>query len=216
MRLEPLASLRCLADRRPGLLVAPALLIAANLGAITARQGPTVTTRTSAIAHRHDMARVPLRALSGPASEPSGDDADVDLRSLLGPRAVDQLGRAIAESPHGRAAPPAPAVTEVPEVPVTDAGPVPGEPPQPAPPPVPADSVWASMASCESGGDWGVDSGNGYYGGLQFSEDSWRNVGGDGLPHEHPPDHQIAMAERLLSRQGWAAWPACARRLGLL
>lgn len=88
--------------------------------------------------------------------------------------------------------------------------------PPPPPPPEPVDSVWTSLAACESGGNWQIDTGNGYYGGLQFSLESWHAVGGHGYPHEHPRDVQIAMAERLQSLQGWDAWPNCSRHLGLI
>ena len=76
-------------------------------------------------------------------------------------------------------------------------------------------SVWDSLARCESGGNWSINTGNGYYGGLQFSASSWRAVGGTGLPHQHSRATQIQMAERLKAIQGWGAWPACTRKLGL-
>jgi hypothetical protein len=75
--------------------------------------------------------------------------------------------------------------------------------------------VWDRLAACESGGNWAANTGNGYYGGLQFSARSWAAVGGTGLPHEHGRTTQIAMGERLRAAQGWGAWPSCARRLGL-
>jgi hypothetical protein len=75
--------------------------------------------------------------------------------------------------------------------------------------------VWDRLAACESGGNWAANTGNGYYGGLQFSARSWAAVGGSGLPHEHGRGTQIAMAERLRAAQGWGAWPSCSRRLGL-
>lgn len=75
--------------------------------------------------------------------------------------------------------------------------------------------VWDDLAQCESGGDWSINTGNGYYGGLQFSLSSWRAVGGSGSPHEHSRAEQIARAEQLLDVQGWGAWPSCASRLGL-
>jgi hypothetical protein len=90
--------------------------------------------------------------------------------------------------------------------------------PAPGPPQssVAADgSVWDRLAQCESGGNWHINTGNGYYGGLQFSVRSWQWVGGSGYPHEHPRATQIAMGERLRARQGWGAWPSCSRRLGL-
>ena len=83
------------------------------------------------------------------------------------------------------------------------------------PPPVPRGSVWDRLARCESSGNWHINTGNGSYGGLQFTLSSWRWVGGTGYPHEHAREVQIRKAERLLARQGWSAWPACSQRLGL-
>ena len=77
------------------------------------------------------------------------------------------------------------------------------------------DSEWDQVARCESGGNWAINTGNGYYGGLQFSLSSWRGVGGTGYPHEASRETQIAMAERLRSSGGWGHWPACSRKLGL-
>jgi LysM repeat protein len=77
-------------------------------------------------------------------------------------------------------------------------------------------STWDRLAQCESGGNWSINTGNGFYGGLQFSLSSWRWVGGSGYPHQASKAEQIARAEILLERQGWArAWPACSRQLGL-
>jgi hypothetical protein len=75
--------------------------------------------------------------------------------------------------------------------------------------------TWDRLAQCESGGNWSINTGNGYYGGLQFALSSWEWVGGTGYPHHASKETQIAMAERLLERQGWQAWPACSRQLGL-
>lgn len=75
--------------------------------------------------------------------------------------------------------------------------------------------VWDRLAACESGGNWAINTGNGYYGGLQFSLGSWRGVGGSGLPSQASREEQIARAEVLLSRQGWGAWPSCSSKLGL-
>lgn len=79
----------------------------------------------------------------------------------------------------------------------------------------PTGSVWDRLAACESGGDWHINTGNGYYGGIQFSLRSWRAVGGQGLPHNASRDEQIHRGEKLRHIQGWGAWPACSRRLGL-
>lgn len=81
--------------------------------------------------------------------------------------------------------------------------------------PVASGSVWDSLAACESGGNWSINTGNGYYGGLQFSLGSWQAVGGSGLPSNASREEQIARAEALLARQGWGAWPACTAKLGL-
>jgi hypothetical protein len=77
-------------------------------------------------------------------------------------------------------------------------------------------ATWDALAECESGGDWDLNTGNGYYGGLQFSQASWENVGGTGLPSDASKSTQIEMGKRLQARQGWAAWPTCARELGYL
>lgn len=73
---------------------------------------------------------------------------------------------------------------------------------------------WDRLAQCESGGDWSINTGNGYYGGLQFSLSSWRAVGGTGYPHEHSRSTQIEMGQRLHSQGGWRHWPGCSRSFG--
>ncbi|CAM3713262.1 MULTISPECIES: transglycosylase family protein [Tsukamurella] len=76
-----------------------------------------------------------------------------------------------------------------------------------------ADSVdWDSIAACESGGNWSTNTGNGYYGGLQFSPSTWRANGGSGLPHNASRSEQIRVAENVLRSQGIGAWPSCGRR----
>jgi hypothetical protein len=93
------------------------------------------------------------------------------------------------------------------------------EPPPPPPQPLPEHhDIWLRLAECESGGDWSINTGNGFYGGLQFTLTSWRAAGGG--QYASRPDlasmlGQMWTAERLLDVQGWGAWPACARRLGL-
>lgn len=75
--------------------------------------------------------------------------------------------------------------------------------------------VWDSLAQCESGGNWAINTGNGYYGGLQFTLSTWQSVGGSGYPHEASREEQIMRAEILLARSGWGQWPACTSKLGL-
>ena len=87
-------------------------------------------------------------------------------------------------------------------------------PTQPSPAPRPA-SIWDSLAQCESGGNWGINTGNGYAGGLQFSPSTWAAYGGTGSAASASREQQIAVAEKVQAGQGWGAWPACAAKLGL-
>nr|WP_281353582.1 resuscitation-promoting factor [Phytoactinopolyspora mesophila] len=76
--------------------------------------------------------------------------------------------------------------------------------------------VWDRLAQCESGGNWSINTGNGYYGGLQFSLQTWNAYGGSGYPHENSKSEQIRIAEKVRSARGhYGDWPACARKLGL-
>jgi len=75
-------------------------------------------------------------------------------------------------------------------------------------------SRWDRLDECESGGNSSINTGNGYYGGLQFLASTWRAYGGSGMPHQASRETQIAIAERVLDDVGWGAWPACSRRLG--
>jgi hypothetical protein len=74
---------------------------------------------------------------------------------------------------------------------------------------------WACIARYESGGDPSENTGNGYYGGLQFSLSTWRAYGGQGRPDQASIATQEAVAARVLAGQGWAAWPNTSRRCGL-
>ncbi|WP_433888600.1 transglycosylase family protein [Streptomyces sp. CA-111067] len=79
-------------------------------------------------------------------------------------------------------------------------------------------SVWDRIAQCESSGDWHINTGNSYYGGLQFWQPTWVLFGGlkyAGRADLATPEQQIAVAEAVLKVQGWDAWPVCARRIGL-
>jgi resuscitation-promoting factor RpfB len=77
-------------------------------------------------------------------------------------------------------------------------------------------TVWDALARCESGGNWATNTGNGYYGGLQFSLGTWRAYGGAGLPSQASRETQIAIATKLRDASGgYGAWPACAASLGL-
>jgi resuscitation-promoting factor RpfA len=76
-------------------------------------------------------------------------------------------------------------------------------------------SPWDRLAKCESGGNWKINTGNGYYGGLQFNPRTWRAHGGKGMPHQASKAEQIRVAQKVLKTQGWKAWPACSKKLGL-
>ena len=79
-------------------------------------------------------------------------------------------------------------------------------------------STWNKVAACESSGDWSINTGNGYYGGLQFTQSTWEAYGGTAYAHRADlatRDQQIAIAEKVLKGQGPGAWPVCSVRAGL-
>lgn len=85
-------------------------------------------------------------------------------------------------------------------------------------PPVRDGDVWDALARCESTGNWAINTGNGYFGGIQFDQSTWERQGG--LKYAPRADlatreEQIAIAEVTRARQGWGAWPACTGRLGI-
>jgi hypothetical protein len=88
----------------------------------------------------------------------------------------------------------------------------------PGPPPADEGSsdepygVWDKIAKCESGGNWHINTGNGYYGGLQFSAATWKSVGGPGLPHQQSREVQIKYAKILQARSGWGQWSCAGAR----
>ncbi|WP_149361032.1 transglycosylase family protein [Lolliginicoccus suaedae] len=93
-----------------------------------------------------------------------------------------------------------------------------GTKPRPAAPAISNGSTWDALAQCESNGNWSINTGNGYYGGLQFSQGTWAAHGGT----QYAPtanlatrEQQIATAEKVRATQGWGAWPACSSKLGL-
>lgn len=85
----------------------------------------------------------------------------------------------------------------------------------PAPAHAASESTWDSLAHCESGGNWGTNTGNGFSGGLQFTPSTWSAFGGSGSPQGASKAEQIRVAENVLAGQGWGAWPACSASLGL-
>jgi resuscitation-promoting factor RpfB len=85
-------------------------------------------------------------------------------------------------------------------------------------PPVRNGAIWDALSACESGGNWAINTGNGFYGGVQFNQSTWERHGG--LRYAPRADlatreEQIAIAEVTQARQGWGAWPVCSRRVGM-
>ena len=78
--------------------------------------------------------------------------------------------------------------------------------------------TWNAIAACESGGNWHINTGNGYYGGLQMAPSTWYGYGGGkyaSLPSRATKREQLIVAERILHGQGWGAWPTCSARAGV-
>ncbi|MCK0089654.1 transglycosylase family protein [Rhodococcus sp. F64268] len=93
-----------------------------------------------------------------------------------------------------------------------------GTKPKPAVPASGRASTWDALAQCEATGNWAINTGNGFYGGLQFTQQTWAGFGGT----QYAPradmatrEQQIAVAEKVQAAQGWGAWPACTSKLGL-
>lgn len=116
-------------------------------------------------------------------------DVDVEPRPLPQPRVV---ARAARSRPEGDSAPPAASTAPT--------------------------GTWDLLAACESGGNWHINTGNGYSGGLQWHPDTWQRAGGTNYAPsawQATREQEIAVAEAWLARTSWSQWPACARKLGL-
>ncbi|RVW02927.1 resuscitation-promoting factor [Rhodococcus xishaensis] len=93
-----------------------------------------------------------------------------------------------------------------------------GTKPRPSAPSVSDGSVWDLLAQCEATGNWAINTGNGFYGGLQFTQRTWAGFGGTqyaARADQATREEQIAVAMKVQATQGWGAWPACTRKLGL-
>lgn len=77
------------------------------------------------------------------------------------------------------------------------------------------EGIWDTLAKCESGGNWSINTGNDYYGGLQFNQSAWNGVGGAGFAHEASREEQIERGKILQVNRGWGVWGLCAKKLGL-
>jgi Spy/CpxP family protein refolding chaperone len=78
-------------------------------------------------------------------------------------------------------------------------------------------TTWDAVAQCESSGNWAANTGNGFFGGLQFTQSTWQSFGGGQFApsaHQASRGQQIQVAEKVLSAQGWNAWPVCSKKAG--
>ncbi len=190
------------------------------------------------------LAALPVLVVDNMSATAETNDAQVEVTALPEDATLADLWTTLAtvpatapttEAPTATTEAPAPTTTEAPTTTAalavqTVAAPAPTAPPTTAPPttappttaaPAPYGdpndpATWDRMARCESGGNWSLNSGNGYYGGLQFSVATWQSVGGIGYPHQASKAEQIKRGKILQARAGWGQWPYCARQLGYL
>ena len=196
--------------RRAAVLIVVSAAGIALLAPAAARSG---TSMSPEVDHLLSVADASAPAAGAPRTLLSGRDRSASL-SLLAP--ADSAHAEVLDAPADASAPPVLRLQ-------ARFQPIPTRAPAPAPraktPAVSGDAVWDRLAQCESGGNWSINTGNGYYGGLQFSLGTWAGYGG--TAYAARPDlasrvEQIAVAERLRAARGYAPWPACAAKLGLL
>lgn len=196
--------------RRAAVLIVVSAAGIALLAPAAARSG---TSMSPEVDHLLSAADASAPAAGAPRTLLSGRDRSASL-SLLAP--ADSAHAEALDAPDDASAPPVLRLQ-------ARFQPIPTRAPAPAPraktPAVSGDAVWDRLAQCESGGNWSINTGNGYYGGLQFSLGTWAGYGG--TAYAARPDlasrvEQIAVAERLRAARGYAPWPACAAKLGLL
>jgi Transglycosylase-like domain len=165
-------------------------------------------------------AAVPVPLLSGAVLERGSVLADrggttVREAALAATAGAESFAREALPTP---ATAPMEATIVVIPTPTPKPAPVVAAVPRPAAPTYSGSSVWDDLARCESGGNWAINTGNGYYGGLQFSYPTWHGYDGGEFaeyPHEATREEQIIVAERLRAARGYQPWPACRAKLGL-
>jgi resuscitation-promoting factor RpfE len=141
-----------------------------------------------------DAPPAPPEALPAPEGLPAPDAPPAPPEALPAPEGLPAPD-----------APPAPPEA----LPAPEGLPAPDAPPRPAK----VYSVnWDAIAACESSGNWAINTGNGYFGGLQFLPSTWRANGGSGSANNASREEQIRVAENVLRTQGIGAWPVCGRR----
>ena len=202
----------------------------ADVDPVAGEGEPTARVRRSrlALALAITVAALPLLVIDNLPATAETEDVRVAALTLESAPAPSVAITTTTVAPSTTVAP-APPTTQAPAAPVrarvaappTTVAPAPA--PTPTTPPVsggfadPNDPAnWDRMAQCEAGGNWAINSGNGYFGGLQFSLAMWTDVGGAGYPHEASREEQIKRGMILQARGGWGQWPSCARALGFL
>ena len=199
------------------------LVLAAITGALVTMPSATATAQPAGVDPNVAAAG---HAPDAPPPAPPAPDAAAPVG--LGPNVAPAFPDALAPvdmpappAPAGFDAPPPPPAPDVPPPPPAPAGfDAPPPPPAPAgfdaPPPPPVHKAysvnWDAIAQCESGGNWGINTGNGFVGGLQFTSSTWHANGGSGSPAGASREEQIRVAENVLHSQGIGAWPVCGRR----
>jgi multidrug efflux pump subunit AcrA (membrane-fusion protein) len=184
----------------------------AVLGVVTVAQQRATESRTAAevaVAQAGEIRQAAEDTLASVQSLQSAAVQQVaDLQSRQGAMQaeLDRARAAVVELQSTPTAAPAAPVTRTPSRPA----------PAPAPAPVAGGHNWDAVAQCESGGNWSINTGNGYFGGLQFSSRTWLAFGGGAYASRADlaaKSQQIAIAEKVLAGQGPGAWPICGRGL---
>jgi hypothetical protein len=170
---------------------------------------------------------VPADSGDDTVTAPESDTSLVALRRTATEADLARAGALKAQRTTTTTAPPTTTTTVPPTTTTTTVPPTTTTTAPPAPAPSGTDNgggfgdpnsyaTWDALANCESGGNWSINTGNGYYGGLQFSLQTWQAVGGSGYPHEHSRETQIHFGQVLQAQSGWGQWPHCSAQLGLI
>jgi resuscitation-promoting factor RpfE len=192
---------------------------------VAALTGTLVTLPTAATASADPAGSDPNIAPAGPgpdlapAPQPVGFDPNVPPAPMPDAPPPPPAPLPAGFDPNVPPAPLAP-IDAPPAPPVQPVGFDPALPPPPWAPPVEVPPTpkkvysvnWDAIAQCESGGNWSINTGNGFSGGLQFTPSTWRANGGSGSAQGASREEQIRVAENVLHSQGIGAWPVCGRR----
>jgi hypothetical protein len=187
-----------------------------ELAAIAAaRQRAEAAARAAARANAQAAARAAARANAQAAAQKAAAPRPqpASTQGLPVNNGLVNVVRAIVAAPVVRSAP----------APVVRSAPAPRPPPVTAPPPPPPSSsgytplggVWLELRQCESGDNYAINTGNGFYGAYQFTLQTWVGLGYSGLPSTASPRTQDSAAVRLQAEAGWGQWPVCSAMLGL-